>query len=364
MLNRFGVLAAFVCVLMVICCSNQYQADENECPCEEGWKCCWNNCIPEEDQCSSDGGSNGGCPCMEGWKCCQETCIPDEAVCNEGSNRACACRDPRDVVNTDSYEFECYRKDYQCSALALCDAGYECDHNNRCICISLNLCGIECSGDCNCPEEFVCDPGTDTCRLPLICLDDSMCTNDYICRQVMGTINHYTCLPPDGKQVGENCLGSLDCNSSICHTNVCLQFCTKNADCPSGQYCSQLDLGEAGCVFQTECGSTCNAPDEFCGEHGHECMSNYCRTGADCAGDCGLHIDRPLLGQCLPVDFPEQGFCNDNEFVHTPFSNDGHCLIFKACWTDADCPSPYSCFSGDELGAPPPSGSGLCGRLK
>jgi hypothetical protein len=39
-------------------------------------------------------------------------------------------------------------------------------------------------------------------------------------------------------------------------------------------------------------------------------------------------------------------------------------LTFKACWTDADCPSPYRCLQGDTIGAPPPSGSGLCGRHK
>ena len=358
------LLVAFAFMSLTSGCAPYHSVEGGNCPCEEGWKCCEDNCIPEGDQCSSDGGTSGECSCMEGWKCCQETCILDEAECKEGGNRACACRDPRDAVDADSYEFECYRKDYQCNALALCDEGYECDHHNRCICMNLDLCGIDCSGDCTCPEDSVCDPGTDTCRLPLICLDNSMCPDDFVCRPIMGTVMHYTCTQPNGKEVGEDCQRSWDCNSSICHTNVCLKFCTGNAGCPRGQYCSEVDHGELGCVFVSECGPTCNGPDEFCGDHGHECVSNYCRTGVDCEGDCGIHIDRPLLGQCLPIDFPEDGFCGDSEFVHTPSSHDGHCLIFKACWTDADCPNPYRCFLDDMLNVPPPAGSGLCGRYK
>ncbi len=333
------------------------------CPCKDGWKCCSEKCIPEEDECSTDGGTNGECSCMEGWKCCWDTCIPEEAECMAEANRACACRDSRDMVSADLSEFTCYRTDYQCSALALCDDGYDCDQHNRCLCTDLNLCGIDCTTDCICQGETVCDPSTKTCRQPLMCLDDSMCPDDLLCRQTGGFINYYTCQPPDGSEVGGECLRGYDCNSSTCYTNICLQFCTANEDCPIDQFCSLVDHGELGCVVDTDCIESCDGLDEYCGRNGTECLNNYCRVGGDCEGDCGLSIDRPLVGECLPPDILEPVFCADNEFVSTP-SMAGYCMIYQACWSDADCQEPYRCILGNDLDVPPPVSTGLCARSK
>ncbi len=360
------LLAGLALASVAPTCAPYLSEEGGNCPCKDGWKCCQEKCIPEGDECSTDGGTedgtNGGCSCMEGWRCCNGTCILEDAECNGGGSQVCPCRDSLDGLDASDHEVLCYRKDYSCSALAPCDEGYLCDNHNRCICISLDRCGVACSGDCDCPKGTVCDPVTDTCRLPLICLDNSMCPDGLICRSTMDIVHHYTCQLPDGREVGEQCDRSPDCNSSICYTSVCLQYCSGNEDCPNGQLCSVVDHGEPGCVLETECGASCSGPIELCGEHGQMCMNINCRGGADCEGNCSIHTDRPLLGECLESEFSEYDLCGDDEFFIMPPSFEDICAIFKACWTDDDCPDPYWCLTDGLLDAPPPMGSGLCAR--
>jgi hypothetical protein len=365
--------AVMLALLLALHCAPYLSEDDAACPCEDGWTCCMGRCIPEGDTCSSGDGGGGGdggtteeCPCIEGWKCCMDTCIPDEAYCPpDGVTRACACRNPLDTVDANSIEVVCYRKDYTCNALNLCEAGYECDHHNHCVCVDPAICGIDCSsGDCKCPGNTVCDPNVDACRPPWMCLDDSMCATGQVCRQGYDGLTFYTCQTQTANAVGESCLRSWECNSGVCYTNVCLQFCTRNADCPDNLLCAEVDHGELGCVINTECNPPCTGPEEYCADWGQECRSDFCRTSADCPGGlCAIELYRPLAGQCLPYGEPDLPDCEDNEFVSMPMLHHGYCIVYRACWSDADCQSPYTCVSADMLGAPTIVDTGLCARL-
>jgi hypothetical protein len=294
-----------------------------------------------------------------------DTCIPEQAYCpSDGVTRACTCKNPLDGVESDSIEVICFRKDYTCNALNLCEAGYECDHHNRCVCVDLALCGIDCSSDdCLCPGNTACDSSTNTCRPPLICLDNSMCPDGSTCREGMDGLDYYRCLPTTGIAVGEGCWNSSECNSGVCYTNVCLQACTRNIDCPDNLFCAQVDHGQLGCVINTECSPPCSGPDEYCADHGWECRSDFCRTSADCPGICAIEIHRPLAGICVPPGEPGFPDCEDNEFATMMAPHEGYCIIYTACWSDADCQVPYTCVPTDLLGAPTIVDTGLCARL-
>lgn len=355
---------AILLLVLVFECAPYLSENGASCPCEDGWKCCTGSCIPAGETCSSDGGTTRECNCIDGWKCCMDTCIPDEAYCPaNGGTKACTCKNPQDTVDADSTEVVCLRKDYNCNALNLCENGYECDHHNRCICIEPATCGIDCSSECNCPSETVCDPNANACRSPWMCLDDSMCSGGEVCRQGSDGFDFYICQSSTVKAVGETCLRSWECNSGVCYTNVCLQFCTRNADCQNNLLCAEVDHGELGCVINTECIPPCNGPDEYCADHGQECRNDFCRTSADCSGVCAIELYRPLAGKCLPDYEPDVPACEDNEFVSMPGFHGGHCIIYQACWSDADCQVPYTCVSTDMLGAPTIVDTGLCARI-
>lgn len=277
----------------------------------------------------------------------------DKSGGDPGNPVACSCKDSRDRVEGEGF---CVRKNYTCNALNLCDDGYEC-HGSTCLCMDLDVCGLDCSSGCLCPNPRVCDERTGICRMPLACLEDEMCPDGQVCREgdhLEWPLMYYICVPPSGGGVGQQCDHSWNCLSGICHTNVCLQACESNADCPNGQYCTEANHGKLGCVLQTNCDPDCVEPDEFCDFM--VCRDDNCRTHADCPGDCTLQIDRPVIGRCT-----ERALCEDHEFV-IDMGMGVYCLIYQACWTDGDCEAPYSCLSGEELMVPS-DGAAFCGRM-
>jgi hypothetical protein len=361
--NRLVLTAAMVFAAAFVSECALYQSGNGDsCPCKDGWKCCEGSCIPEGEVCSTDGGTGQDCNCIEGWKCCMKTCIPDSAMCPEdGGLTPCSCKNPQDTVDTEGIETVCARKNYTCNALNLCEGGYDCYHS-RCACVEPETCGIDCASGCQCPGSTVCDANADACREPLICLDDSMCAGGDVCRLAMDGYDYYRCLSPIANGVGDACSGGDECNSRVCYTNVCLQFCTQNADCPDNLQCAEVDHGELGCVINTECDPPCGGADEYCEERRQECHNDFCRTSGECAGVCAVEIQAPLAGKCLPGDEPGVPDCGDQEFVTVMSSLDGYCIIYRACWSDADCEAPYTCVSTEELGAPTITDAKLCAR--
>lgn len=360
-----SIIAGLLLLVFVFECAPYLSENGASCPCKDGWKCCQGRCIPAQDTCTvtGDGGTSEECSCITGWKCCVGTCIPTEAECpSNGSPKACTCRNPQDTVYGNAIEVVCARQDYECNALNLCEAGYQCDHHGSCVCTEPESCGVDCSSDCTCPQETICDPRSQVCREPWMCLDHSMCSGGEICRMGLDGFDYFRCQPPTGRLPGDACDGMGGCDSGVCYTGVCLQFCTGNADCPDNLLCAEVDHGELGCVINTECTMPCNGPDEYCADHGFECRNDFCRTSADCPGVCAVELGRPLAGRCLPEYEPNVPACTAQEFVSLPFYHDGYCMIYQACWTDADCPSPYTCTSSEVLGAPTVVETFLCAR--
>jgi len=291
----------------------------------------------------------------------------EDGSVNDGGDqetpKICECKNPLDKLFQEIVEEICVRDNYICNALNLCDDGYLCDLD-ECTCADKEVCGIDCSNDCECTFPSVCDEGIDRCRLPMACLDDSMCSGGQVCRGER-YLPYYICLEPyvDGKEVGQECSRRWECKSDTCYTDVCLQFCTKNADCPSGQFCALVDFVMTGCVLQTECGSDCNGPDEYCSQARQECRNenDFCRTGVDCEGDCLIEFFWPLIGLCSE----ESKNCEDDEFTifqGVPPQEDEHCYIYKSCWSDQDCPDPYTCVPVDDYHQHLMGDSSFCAR--
>ena len=338
--------------------------------------------------CSPYLSENGGsCPCKDGWKCCSDKCIPEQYICTpveeqrddgdggvkpdggdsteSGSDQGdleipvkCSCRHPEDVLIDSNNRPNCMRQYSTCNALNLCEEGYDCA--GECFCADLDVCGIDCSSGCYCPAPLECDHKTNLCRAPLGCLGDSMCSNGQVCREVEPApnynIDYNICVFPAGADTGQSCQDFWNCRSGVCYTQICLQFCTRNSDCPQDQHCGLVDHGMMGCVAQTNCNPECALPDEYCYQLSEtECRNDFCRTSADCPGDCELSdLDRrPRVGRCV-----ESSVCEDNEIVHGIHDN-ARCIIYQSCWTDLDCESPYQCLELLSFGV---ENFGFCGR--
>ncbi len=258
----------------------------------------------------------------------------------------CSCRNPEDELVNVGERPMCKRSNYTCNALNPCDEGYFCW--GECECQDLDICGIDCSSGCYCPSPLECDPNTNTCRAPLGCLDDSMCPDEEVCREVYegpdDRVDYHECTTPSGAGTGQPCDYNWQCRSGVCYTQICLQFCTQNSDCPQGQYCELVDHGSMACVVATGCNPACALPDEYCyglPDPEPECRSDFCRTGADCPGDCELPYlySNPRIGRCAEISV-----CSDEEFVLGIYANT-RCMIYQACWTDIDCEQPYECIT-------------------
>ena len=262
----------------------------------------------------------------------------------------CLCMNQDDVVQDKS----CVRGGYSCDALNPCDVDYHCDDSNRCVCEIPDVCGIRCSAQCGCPTETVCDLSTSICREPMSCLDDSMCADGQLCQDV--EIFEYRCTTPSGAEIGESCNESWDCLTGICHTGICLQPCESNSSCPVGQFCSAVVDRKAACVVNTAC-PNCTAPNQVC-NWANLCVES-CRTSADCPDNCTVWLGWPLYGEC---DDASGGNCGDDEFIvdHGPWIS--FCVIYQACWTQADCPPDYQCYTSSEMYDSIPANPSFCAR--
>lgn len=339
--------AAIFMSVILFSCAPYLSEDGESCPCKDGWKCCAGKCIPEDYICtpfeennnSSDGGTGDGGDRLP--------YVP------------CRCRNSQDAVDDpDGIVPVCVHATETCNALTPCESDYFCNQHNKCECTDPDVCGIDCSSSCTCPGVQVCDHYTNLCRQPWICLDDSMCPEGQACRDPMSGLDHYICMEQGSKTTGQECGEDYECHSGVCYTQVCLQACRRNAECPSGQFCTEAHRGLLGCMLQTTCQPACSDPDQFCDFI--ECQSDYCVTSADCPNNCGVDFHRPVERTCF--EHPDVVQCNDNEVMSELGHLNGYCIIYQACWTDADCPDPYKCYTVEELGGFGIDNPSLCAR--
>jgi hypothetical protein len=360
-------------------------------PCDFNWQC-WSGVCDQTRVCLDACESNQDCPagqlCHEAEHStlgcalvteCGQSCSGDDEFCvnwNECRNDNCRthadcpgdcnldlrspvigrctdlslCEDDEIILIVGGGEF--------CLVYQACWTDLDCESPYRCTTELIgwtdgpNFCGRRVRGRCQeeCPEGTVCDYRTASCTEALFCLENEMCPQGMNCIDGSPTIQGYTCATPRGGEVGEPCDTNSDCKSGFCHSNhICLQSCNTNIDCPAGQFCYAAGKPLLGCVEQTDCGSTCDGPDEFCVD---ECRNENCGVGADCPGDCEIYVTQPIIRRCV-----ESQNCMDTEFLSRPVE---FCMIHQSCRTDADCNTPYRCITGEEFGLA--HGPSFCGR--
>jgi hypothetical protein len=94
-------LIPFTMALLLFGCFQEYSQENPKCPCEEGWKCCSDKCIPEKNICIPGDGGNGvegdrdtveaeGCASdgdlagKDRGCCVYDSDCPDEYLCRNG----------------------------------------------------------------------------------------------------------------------------------------------------------------------------------------------------------------------------------------------------------------------------------------
>lgn len=265
------------------------------------------------------------------------------------SAQLCGCTNETDEV----IGGVCVNQDVACNALTPCEYGYVCDGNLQCACEDVTVCGISCSAECDCPVDYVCDTGSNVCRLTPYCLDDSMCSPDMVCRQ--DSALGFRCAPPEGLQDGEGCAQHSECASGVCAHNECVPACWSNANCPSGLFCEMMGFVVAGCVSSSSCAS-CTGTNQICDEP--QCRES-CRTSGDCEDDCLVTLRRPLQGECWQMGM---GDCDPNEFMIPGGTTTTFCMLYQHCWSEDDCPTGYNCYSNEELLQSTDRPVSFCGR--
>lgn len=231
--------------------------------------------------CATDGGSlqvedcgalscvNGECLCTQNDQCdtgefcdnagvCQpQVCTPNEATCSGNFVAQCNADGSRESLVEECSE-ACVDGACTCSSDDACNAGESCI-NNACVCESGVTCG----------EDDFCCPGGTLCELDQIC-SGGTCQETALCVQPC----------PSGQQCGA--FGQICCEGAtpVCGpTNTCEPDCGEQAAC-GGTCCDAGDV----CIF-----GECTTP------------GLSCSTWQDC--DFGEYCE-PLLGECLPNDFP------------------------------------------------------------
>ena len=274
----------------------------------------------------------------------------DDSGADDGVPAGCECLNPLDVCDRDW----CVRTAYTCNALHACETGYECTPDSRCRCVDPNVCGIRCDRTGYCPGErfppLTCAPDG-ICRPPLPCLTDAMCPAGQLC---IGVAELYpTCAAPGSVPVGGSCAANTDCAEGACETDVCLHRCRLNSDCDSGLLCGETRNLQLGCMVSTTC-TTCTGAGQYC-SGGANCHGSSCTTNADCPQNCYHELmGAANAGACM--DDPIGLACTDEEFASMMAPET--CFIFRGCWADDDCESPYECLA-DML----PADVGFCGRI-
>ena len=309
--------------------------------------------VAPADATAGDAGADGG------------AAGPDAAA--DAGVAACLCTNPSDDCVDTGYRTSCVRSNYTCNVLSPCDPGYDCVQS-RCVCQDQPNCGIDCTSARSCPVGLTCDPNTDVCWLPQQCLVDAMCSAGEVCNGDESGV----CRQQTGAATGAACQSHNDCSNGRCYTQVCLQPCQTNSDCPVGQLCEGGSGGPLapGCMLQSNC-TNCGGPSQYC--YRSRCYDTSCRRGSDCPSDeCIMLGFFPIRGHCgtpVPsrVDAGVNSTCGDDEFV-ADVREHAFCITYDSCWTDADCQAPYRCLTARELEDFEPAlleqEAGFCGRSR
>src|SRR5690606_16886909 len=119
------------------------------------------------------------------------------------------------------------------------------------------------------------------------CTSSAQCPSGYTCFSLGG--GGGGCFKTEGKEVGESCQGTGECESGLCASisgspYVCTDYCASQVDCPCGRACVPTSSGDvcapADKVACVPDGSSCAADSE--------CASGACQDGL-CAMGCSIY---------------------------------------------------------------------------
>ena len=338
---------SFTAVLAITGCT--YDVDklwevddpQNTCPNGEG---CGNNtttdsecstskpCSDTNKFCSDEGNcverKNLGDECQHNGQCKSDWC--EGGICKNKTTDSVECSETNpcaDINKTCSEDGKCVEKISECESNEDCsnsEKGHLCDTSTR-------QCTNECSDAVKCPANGECHDGE--CIEPLICNDDSACSNkEYCCLdnlECYGNDNERnTCIEKKPSNNDSKCNDDIECESGVClgeeGHKTCVECDPKipNDDerikemCPENHFCGF----DGTCVgyHQVEKGGPCRPEDGgaeckdtlVCANIGGENICSECNpNGSDsCDGDTVCSFE----GKCINGHVAVGGICDPN----------------------------------------------------
>lgn len=202
------------------------------------------------------------------------------------------------------------------------DVLFEMDWGRKMMCgeIQADVQGLECKlGICAGEGVFEVEA-----ECPLTVCGDGVCEGLESCYEA-------SCQEDCGEcPAGVPCTLHEDCQSGLCPIGVCMD-CVQDADCPSGEFCSDFD----GCKAPGPYGDQCTA--------GSHCESGRCGAGfcVDCSADnqCPSSEHCNLVGQCI-TDLDYGAVCTADAECKSGRCGAGICV---ECEADNQCGASRHC---------------------
>ncbi len=333
-------------------------------------------CMNANAVCTQDSQCGHGAPfgqCLEGR--CRYGCGAAPAACT--GDRQCLltgfCRPSPRCTTTDP---DCGDPDFVCVAdhcVRRCDQpgahpcySGTCGADGRCSSLPF---GATCTahGDCASGQclELTSPPGTRFCTQRCSATGD--CLLDASCLPVSSA---NLCIPDrlastdfDIPSGGACTNPGNDCQSGICTSNLCVERCSRRADCSGlGTECQMLVQGTGGnAVYVLRCASPpSGAPAGQPCASDSVCRSNVCdRYYNRCADGCCSEAECPVNQTCAVYDFDDLG--EQNGTICQNKAGAGTGTYGQTCTQNLNCESEH-CFPRDpaNLGGPKVCTSHCC----
>ncbi len=171
------------------------------------------------------------------------------------------------------------------------------------------------------------------------CTDDLECGSCGTCPATTGGAKQI-CQPKLIQQEAINCKAcrsNQDCGTGVCYRFPngyrCIQACTTDFCCPTGQYCDPT--------------LPINALKSFCAPVSGSCPDLPCKEDKDCGlgevcnakGICEPNRPKPSANYCKPCYTSSQ--CGDGNFCYNSKTTTGYCV--QACGAGRFCPEGTAC---------------------
>lgn len=220
------------------------------------------------------GSNKGGEPCVSDNECRSGDCSQlyvgpgvHGRYCVDacGSDSYCSAADTNcRIVRGDPFDTLCWNtSDLPTGAKTVgesCTTDNECDHGLCALIDGVNVCTEPCVSDTDCGTGFTCtllgeqisssltlpDPASSSCTVDTDCETGLNCIFNQCSFILTNTVG--MCVLDETGQgtlaAGAACTSNLECRSNYCEadSNVCLEICGSDTNCPSGLSCELQDV--------------------------------------------------------------------------------------------------------------------------